>query len=61
MKKFRKELEVLINKHSKEIDSGTPDFILAEFLCDTLNAFNKAVNTRTKWYHKNELAEDETL
>lgn len=47
---FRKELESLINRHSQENSSNTSDFILAEYLIDCLDAFNKATNKRTKWY-----------
>lgn len=47
---FLGELEQLINKHSKENDSNTPDFILAEYLKDCLEAFGKATRGRDKWY-----------
>lgn len=47
---FEKDLEELINRHSKENGSNTPDFILAEYLQDALYSFNKAVNKRTTWY-----------
>jgi len=47
---FKRELERLINKHSKENDSNTPDFILAEYLNNCLETFNKTVNKRTIWY-----------
>ncbi len=47
---FRKELENLINCHSKENGSDTPDFILARYMADCLDAFDKAVKTRTEWY-----------
>jgi len=50
MSEFKKELEELINKHSKENGSDTPDFILAEFLSSVLDAFDTAVTRRTKWY-----------
>jgi hypothetical protein len=50
MTDFRKELEALINRHSKENGSDTPDFILAEYLNDCLAAYDKAVTRRTKWY-----------
>ena len=40
---FEKELENLINIHSMENDSDTPDFILAEYLRKCLAAFNVAV------------------
>ena len=48
--KFKKELEQLINRHSLENGSDTPDFILAEFLVDCLLAVNKMVNRRDEWY-----------
>lgn len=47
---FRKELESLINKYSKENGSNTPDFILAEYLEDCLKAYNRAINQRDNWY-----------
>ena len=46
------ELEILLKKHRKENDSDTPDFILAEFLNNVLNAFSKAVEQREAWYKK---------
>lgn len=48
--KFKIELAALINKHSKENGSDTPDFILAKYLNDCLKAFNKAMLLRTKHY-----------
>jgi len=53
MEKFRKELESLINKNSKENGSDTPDFILAEYLTDCLAAFDKATRKRIVWYGNN--------
>ena len=47
---FENELEILINKYSKENDSNTPDFILANFLDRCLEAFNLCVSRRTEWY-----------
>ena len=47
---FRKELEVLINKYSKENGSNTPDFILARYLENVLQNFDAAVNEREEWY-----------
>jgi hypothetical protein len=46
---FRRELEGLINKHSIESASDTPDFILCQYLIDCLNAFDRAVIARQKW------------
>ena len=47
---FRAELERLINRYSQENNSGTPDFILANYISDSLVAFNNAVNRREQWY-----------
>jgi len=47
---FKKELEELINKHSKENGSDTPDFILAKYLASCLKVFNKVITDREKWY-----------
>lgn len=50
VKSFRDKLQDLINTHSMEAGSNTPDFILAEFLADSLRAFDKATQARTGWY-----------
>jgi len=47
---FRSELCTLINKHSMENGSNTPDFILNQFLADVLMCFNKALRRRDEWY-----------
>jgi len=47
---FRKELENAINSHSKENESNTPDFILAEYLVHCLLAFDLTTKARDKWY-----------
>ena len=47
---FRGDLNNLINQHSRENSSNTPDFILAEYLGDCLDAYDKAVRRRTAWY-----------
>lgn len=47
---FKEELEKLINRYSIENESDTPDFILADLLRSTLNAFTHAVKSRNKWY-----------
>ena len=47
---LRQELEQVLNKHSAENGSDTPDFILAELLVACLIAFDQAVNAREKWY-----------
>ena len=47
---LRKEIEAAINRNSAENGSDTPDFILAEYLTDCLEAFDKAVTRRKQWY-----------
>lgn len=48
MDRFQKELEALINTHSMEGASNTPDFLLAEFLVNCLRAFNLASKQKEK-------------
>jgi hypothetical protein len=50
MSKFEKELEHLINCHSLENGSDTPDFMLAEYLRGCLENFNRVVRKRSIWY-----------
>jgi len=47
---FRTELQELINKHSVENGSNTPDWILAYYLKGCLSNFDNTVNLREKWY-----------
>lgn len=47
---FEKELETIINICNVENESNTPDFILAQYIRNCLNAFNEACNAREKWY-----------
>lgn len=47
---FEEELERLINKHSKEGESDTPDFILAKFLRRCLTVFAQTTREREVWY-----------
>ena len=44
------ELRAVLNRHSAENTSGSPDFILAEYMMDCLTAFNAATNRREAWY-----------
>ncbi len=45
---FQNELTKLINKMSAERGSDTPDFILGQFLANSLAAFDQATNSRDK-------------
>ena len=51
---FRSELRDLLNRHSCENRSNTPDWILRDFICDSLRAFDKSVHLRNKWYGYND-------
>ena len=47
---FQIELRQLINKHSMENGSDTPDFILSEYLMGCLETYNDIIKSRDKWY-----------
>jgi hypothetical protein len=47
---FVNDLQDLINRHSIENESSTPDFILAEYMQSCLKAFEIASLSREKWY-----------
>ena len=50
MTDFEKELEHLLNRHSQDNVSNTPDFILAQYLLTCLAAWNTGVRQREMWY-----------
>jgi hypothetical protein len=50
MTDFKTELKQLINRHSVENGSHTPDFILADYLTNCLKAFETAATARSGWY-----------
>lgn len=52
MTEFQKELEALINRHSMENKSNTPDWILAQYLVGCLAIFATIVQQRDIWYAK---------
>ena len=47
---FISEIRDIINRHSMENGSNTPDFILAQYLTNCLRAWNTATTAREKWY-----------
>ena len=51
---FREGLRRLINEHSQESASNTPDFVLARFLAECLEVFDLAVTHREAWYGRYE-------
>lgn len=44
------DLESVINRHSLENGSGTPDYVLASYLYACLQAWNEGVNARDQWW-----------
>lgn len=52
MSPFERAIQYAINTHSKESDSNTPDFILAQYLSGCLQAFNQATQQRETWYER---------
>lgn len=57
-KTFEQELQSLINRHSVENQSDTPDFILASYLTGCLQMYNNAVMKRDKWFSVDMWAKD---
>lgn len=53
MDTFRDTLERLINQHSMENGSDTPDFILADYLKRCLDNWDYTSRQRENWYNQN--------
>ncbi len=49
-KEFVKDLEDLINKHSLENGSDTPDYILADYMYNCLLNYNDVVTRKVDWH-----------
>lgn len=47
---LRDELAAILNMHCAENNSNTPDYVLAQFIGDSLDAFDRAVNARELHY-----------
>ena len=47
---LRRDLASLLNTHSCENESNTPDFVLAQYLILSLDAFDNAINMREAWF-----------
>lgn len=50
------ELASVLNRHSQENASDTPDFILAQYLIACLAAWNTATRQRESWYGRDPAA-----
>lgn len=47
---LERDLTILLNSYSEENRANTPDFILAAYMLQCLNAFNTGVRRRDEWY-----------
>ncbi len=47
---LRERISRAINATSAENGSNTPDFLLADYLVDCLDAYNRTVSRRSSWY-----------
>lgn len=47
---FKKDLAEVINKHSREQYSNTPDFILADYLYWCLANYQNTINANFDWH-----------
>ena len=47
---FIKDMAAVINKHSRENVSNTPDFLLAEYLYECLSGAENLIICREKYY-----------
>lgn len=47
---FKADLVAMINAHSMENGSNTPDWILGEYLVAIIEAFNRTIVLREEWY-----------
>lgn len=50
MKQFQVELASLLNRHSVDTLTDTPDFILARHLLEHLRSYGRAMQTTRKWH-----------
>lgn len=49
---LRTDLAAVLNKHGAESLSGTPDFILADYLMTCLQAYGSTVSRTTAWHNE---------
>lgn len=47
---LRSDLAVVLNRHCRDNGSNTPDFVLAQYLTNCLDAFDSAVQRRAQWF-----------
>lgn len=61
MSTFRKELIDLLNKHNKDSEANTPDYVIADFLIHSLKAYSKAILLRREHLEGNNINETISL
>lgn len=49
---IKQEIAAVLNKHSRENASNTPNFILADVMWKALLAYEEASRRREQWYFK---------
>lgn len=49
-KSLVKDIAEVLNRHSRENESDTPDFILAELMVTSLEQFEAVLSWRKQWY-----------
>lgn len=59
MGNFEDELTALLNKYNQEGRSGTPDFLLVQYLLRCLEAFEETTRRRDEWYSQNQPRREE--
>ena len=47
---LQKKIKDLLNSESRESESNTPDYILANYLLNCLRAYEAAVQQRENWW-----------
>lgn len=55
------EIRDLINRYSRENQSNTPDWILANYICMCLEAFENATNAREAWHGREYRSEKQRI
>ena len=50
MSEFKKDLEVIINKHSIENKLDMPDFLIAEMLCNIIDGMSSPIKRNLDWH-----------
>lgn len=53
MTTFEHDIRDVINRHSRENASNTPDWVLAQYIENCLVAFETATQQREAWYGRN--------